>query len=213
MHSEIKYITDNWFGQFCLGPEEPGERHWIDDAEKELGGNERDVLYYFNKWRYRGEIEPGNGVPASFGCSHALGYGVQVPYAEMIGYANLGWSGLSNDGIARLVYTYCEEFKPKEIAVLWTVAQRREHVTEDGVAEKFRYANLPNKWESAYIELQNDKLDEYNLTKNKIFVTNYCELNNITCKQIDFTNNDKLARDGVHPGPDWHANIAGLISE
>lgn len=208
---EYNYIKGDWFNQFPLGPENPGHRNWIDDAEKSLGGDPNQVLYYFNDWRYRGNITPGIGVDASFGCSHAMGYGVQTPYAEILELANLGWSGFSNDAIARLVYTYCETFAPNKVVVLWTIPQRREHIMPDGTLEKFRNQRVANSWQNAYIELQNDSLDEYNYVKNKLFVENYCNSRNIQLIQFDFENNDGLARDGVHPGPDWHVNMAAEI--
>ena len=49
MNLETRYIRD-YFSEFPLGQEEPGERHWIDIAERKLGGNSTDVTYRFNEW-------------------------------------------------------------------------------------------------------------------------------------------------------------------
>lgn len=208
---EYNYVTQDWFNQFPLGPDNPGERHWIDDAEQALGGDPKEVLYYFNEWRYRGRITPGIGVNASFGCSHAMGYGVQTPYAEIIEFANIGWSGSSNDAIARLAYTYCNAFDPPAIVVLWTYPQRREHIMPDGSMEKFRNQSVPNSWQENYIELQNNNLDRYNYQKNCLFLENFCLLKGIKLIQFDFADNDQKARDLIHPGPDWHLNMAAKI--
>jgi len=207
MNKEQQYIRGDWFKHFPLGQEEPGERHWLDDAEKQLGGNEKDVLYYFNDWRYRGTVRPGSNVSASFGCSHALGYGVQIPYAEIIGYANCAISGISNDAIARLAYSYCEQFSPPTIVVLWTFPLRREYVDESGLIKKIHNDN------ETFILQQNDYWDQYNLTKNKLFLDNYCRANGIKLIDFEFADNDKGARDNMHPGPDWHVNMAALIME
>lgn len=212
---EQQYILSNWFDEFPLGQEDPGERHWLDLSERKMGGNETDVLYRFNNYRYRGIIEPGHGINASFGCSHAMGYGVQTPYAEIIEYANLGISGLSNDGIVRLAYTYCEQFHPEIIVVLWTIPHRREHVSSNGTIVKFKHDR--SLWEDQtnfdYLSLQNDKLDEYNLIKNKLFLRSYCTASNIKLVEFEFdqNSNDMLARDKMHPGPDWHAAMSASI--
>lgn len=212
MNLETQYIRD-YFSEFPLGQEEPGVRHWIDDAERSLGGNDKDVTYYFNDWRYRGKAQPGNFVPASFGCSHALGYGVDRCYAEIIGFANCAINGISNDAIARMAYTYCEQFNPDVICVMWTIPHRREYVDESGVIKKSRMEKNPNQWQQSFIELQNDHWDEYNFVKNKLFLENYCLANNVKLLQYVFEDNDKGARDGMHPGPDWHVNMAATILE
>lgn len=210
---EYNYIRGDWFNQFPLGPDNPGERNWIDEAEKRLGGNTEDVLYYFNEWRYRGKITPGSSPTASFGCSHAMGYGVQTPYAEILGMVNLGWSGFSNDAIVRLAYTYCEAFNPESIVVLWTIPHRREYVNAGGYMRKYRAQKDPKPWQQNFTDLQNDKWDEYNYTKNKLFLENYCTAKSIRLIQFDFSDNDYKARDGIHPGPDWHVSMAAQIND
>lgn len=211
MNQEIQYIRSEWFGQFPLGQEAPGERHWIDDAERSFGGDEKLVTYNFNDWRYRGTIEPGLRVDASFGCSHAMGYGVNRPYAEIIEFANCGISGLSNDAIVRMAYTYCEQFNPENIVVLWTIPHRREWVDDTGQIKKFRMERSPTHWQQNFIDLQNTSWDEYNLTKNKLFLRNYCSAKGIRLLDYDFVDNDMCARDGMHPGPDWHINMSAMI--
>ena len=207
MNLETRYIRD-YFSEFPLGQEEPGSRSWLDNAERELGGDARAVTYYFNEWRYRGTIEPGNGVRASFGCSHALGYGVQTPYAKIIGFANCAINGISNDAIARMAYTYCEQFSPDAICVLWTLTHRREYVDDNGVLQKFRGDD-----HTSLLSLQNQHADEYNLVKNKLFLEYYCLANNVKLLQYVFEGDDKGARDGMHPGPNWHVNMAATIME
>lgn len=209
--TEQQYIKEDWFKHFPMGNEDHGTKHWLDDAEFSLGGDEKEVLYYFNEYQYRGKILPSEGQRASFGCSNTMGYGVQHPYPELINFANCGISGMSNDGITRLAYLYCETFQPDIITVMWTYKNRREHVMEDGTIRKFRSQRDMEHWMDLYTEIQNDKLDEYNFTKNKLFLENYCENKNVKLIQLHPENNDKMARDKMHPGRDWHVNVAATI--
>lgn len=208
INKEIRYIQNNWFSVFPLGQETPGQHNWIDEQESKLGGDKFDVTYHINQWRYRDTIEPGENIPASFGCSHAFGYGVNLPYAKIIGFANCAVNGISNDAIVRMAYTYCEQFKPNKICILWTMSNRREYITDSGSIEKFKADENQN-----LLGLQNSNWDQYNLDKNKIFITNYCKANNIKLLEYDFTNNDKRARDKLHPGPEWHINMSVSILE
>jgi hypothetical protein len=222
---EMRYTESDWFSTFTLGHDEPGGRNWLDEGEKKLGGNETDVEYHINRWRYRDSIEPKQGQSAAFGCSYTFGYGVNNPWPKLLGIANLGQNGASNDMITRLAISYCETFKPKDIYVLWTFPHRREHIIENGGLDKYR--NMSTKtldeefknrtWRSSYLELSNDKADEYNFTKNKLLLTHYCAMYNIELNQatiFDFPKDEfPLARDNDHPGKDWHTNVAGHLCE
>ena len=226
---EARYLEKDWFSTFTLGHDDPGTRNWLDEGEKKLGcapgWQEQSVEYYINDWRYRGELVPAMGAPAAFGCSYTFGYGINDPYPMLLDAVNCGLSGASNDQIARLAITYCKTFKPKEIYVMWTFKARREHIHENGALEKFR--NLSEEaikeelksptWLSSYLTLMNDKGDHYNYQKNKLMLFNFCENSNIVLRQKEITDlpkeNFPLARDNDHPGPDWHANIAGILCE
>ena len=165
------------------------------------------------------------GASAAFGCSYTFGYGINDPYPVLLDAVNCGLSGASNDQIARLAITYCKTFKPKKIYVMWTFKARREHIHENGALEKFR--NLSEEaikeelksptWLSSYLTLMNDKSDHYNYQKNKLMLFNFCENNDIVLRQKEILDlskaNFSLARDNDHPGPDWHTNIAGILSE
>lgn len=224
---EMRYPESDWFSNFTLGNDEPGSYNWLDEEEKEdsKGFGKLGVEYHINKWRYRDSIEPSKGQSAAFGCSYTFGYGVNNPWPKLIDVANCGYNGASNDMITRLAISYCETFKPSEIYVLWTFQHRREHINENGGCNK--YGTLSQKkideefknrtWRSSYLELSNDKADQYNFTKNKILLNHYCSVHNIELNQatvFDFPK-DKfpLARDNSHPGPDWHTNMAGMICQ
>jgi hypothetical protein len=222
---EMRYTKSEWFSKFTLGHDEPGGRNWLDDGEKKLGGNETDVEYHINRYRYRDNLEPGNNMPAAFGCSYTFGYGVNNPWPKLIGVANCGQNGASNDMITRLAISYCETFKPSEIYVLWTFAHRREHINEQGGLEKYRNMStqtldeeFKNKtWRSSYLELSNIKADQYNLAKNRLLLNHYCSIYNIALNEasiFDMPKNEyPLARDNDHPGTDWHTNMAVHLCE
>jgi hypothetical protein len=206
MNKEQRYIKGEWFSHFPLGQETPGQHNWRDSAEEKLGGDACEVSYYINEWRYRGHIKPGNNVNACFGCSNTFGYGVQTAYPQLVKFTNCGINGISNDAIARMAYAYCEQFNPKVITVLWTFNNRREWVDDKGVIHKFK-----SQENQQLFELQNEAADDYNFYKNKIFLQSYCKSKDIKMLDYNFHSNDKGARDGMHPGPDWHVNMAANI--
>ena len=222
--TEDRYITKHWFASFPLGHEEPGLRHWLDDTEKSFGCHngfsESDVIYDINQYRYRDKILPAPNQDAAFGCSYTLGQGVDVSWPAILEVANCGVNGASNDKSARMVITYCRLYAPKTVYVMWTFPERREYIDEDGAIQKFRRPNpkdIPRiltepTSEGAHLLLMNDSANEYNLQKNQLLVRLYCQANNIELKEIGYNtidkNNYKLARDGDHPGPDWHASVA-----
>ena len=226
---EARYLEKDWFSTFTLGHDDPGDRNWLDEGEKKLGCSlgytEASIKYHINNWRYRGKRVPEMGASAAFGCSYTFGYGVNDPYPVLLDAVNCGINGASNDLIARLAITYCKTFKPSEIYVMWTFKTRREHIFENGGLEKFR--NLSEEaikeelasptWVSSHLTLMNNSADEYNFKKNKMLLTSYCVVNNIKLHQSTILNLPKesfpFARDGDHPGPDWHANIAGILCE
>jgi hypothetical protein len=226
---EARYLEKDWFSTFTLGHDDPGDRNWLDEGEKKLGCSlgytEASIKYHINNWRYRGKRVPEMGASAAFGCSYTFGYGVNDPYPVLLDAVNCGINGASNDLIARLAITYCKTFKPSEIYVMWTFKTRREHIFENGGLEKFR--NLSEEaikeelasptWVSSHLTLMNNSADDYNFKKNKMLLTSYCVVNNIKLHQSTILNLPKesfpFARDGDHPGPDWHANIAGILCE
>ena len=226
---EARYTESDWFSTFTLGHDDPGEKNWIDEGEQKLGCapgfTEHSVDYYINEWRYRGRLVPAMGAAAAFGCSYTFGYGINQHWPGLLGAVNCGINGGSNDLIARLAITYCKTFQPKEIYVLWTFKARREHVNDDGSLIKFR--NLSQEafkkemaaptWFSSYMMVMNDKIDYHNYQKNKILLYSFCDANGIKLHQKELDDLPKtdfpLARDNDHPGADWHANVAGVLSQ
>ena len=216
---EAKYLKSKFFKEFTLGLDDPGKKNWVDNHEKKLGCaigyTEDSVEYFINDWRYRGQLVPEEGADAAFGCSYTFGYGVNVSWPALMGVVNLGQNGVSNDAIARLAITYCKTFNPENIYVMWTYAGRREHANGTGV-EKSLNGDVGEEVFDAYTVLSNDASDLYNTQKNQLLLESFCKANNIKLHQlsVDYFNKDDypLARDNLHPGPDWHLNVSSSLS-
>jgi len=230
-HNKDQVIKDNWFTKFPLGNDVPGERHFRDAVEEATalapGWKAEDVNYMFNNWCYRGTAEPAMYAHAAFGCSYTFGAGVQVPWPALLNVVNCGQPGSSNDKIARLAISYCEQFNPSTIYVMWTFGQRREWVDKNGNVQAFKNVtpaeatNMLNSnivsWGNSHVCLMNDLADDYNYTKNRLLVQSYCAANDIYLIETNVLEIDKdmysSARDGTHPGMDWHLNVtASLIT-
>lgn len=205
------------FNKFPIGMDDPGVRHFHDEGEENYldrdPGTKKDVTYYFNSWHYRGELEPGENRDAAFGCSFTFGQASNTPWPEVLGIVNCGQPGSSNDKIARLAITYCKTFKPKEIYVMWTFAQRREWVNELGFYTNYKGEIKENNYITSHLfELTNDKWDEYNYEKNKLLLQSFCSANNIKLNETTVTEVSRTeyppGRDKMHPGPDWHVVVA-----
>lgn len=218
---EDRYITSNWFSVFPYGNEKPGVRQWLDDTERSFGQhNDTDVMYIINEYGYRGDILPEQGISAAFGCSYTLGQGSPIAWPELLGATNCGMNGASNDRITRAAIAYCRTYQPSTIYVMWTFAERREIVRENGALARFRMPprNQLTKilkeptHEGAHLLLMSDKADEYNLEKNKLLLESFCVANDIVLKQIQVDTISKyrynLGRDNDHPGPEWHDAVA-----
>jgi len=216
---EAKYLKSKFFKEFTLGSDKPGKKNWVDNYEKELGCalgyTKHSIEYFINDWRYRGKLVPEMGAPAAFGCSYTFGYGSNLHWPGMLGVANLGQNGASNDQITRLAITYCKTFNPENIYVMWTYGGRREHANGTGV-EKSLNTEPGNEIFDAYTVLSNDASDLYNTQKNQLLLESFCKANNIKLHQlsVDYFNKDDypLARDNMHPGADWHLNVSASLS-
>lgn len=228
-------IKEQWFDKFHIGNDEPGERHWREDGEyrvwqsnkeesRKLGWSETNVTYKINSMHYRGTIEPGMARAAAFGCSFTFGTGVDEhhPFPAILEVANCGQPGSSNDKIARLAVSYINTYRPKDIYVCWTFPQRREWIDEFGNVIPFKNVTPEEakqimsqtwvSWDNAHIFLSNSLWDEYNYTKNKLFLEGYCAMNNVNLHQMNVFDVDhtqySYGRDLSHPGPDWHVTVA-----
>ena len=71
-------------------------------------------------------------------------------------------------------------------------------------------------WDNSHLFLMNDLWNDYNYQKNCLLVENYCAANSIVLHTTTVTEIDHRdypsARDRQHPGPEWHMNVAALLS-
>ena len=175
---------------------------------------------YFKNWNppknddFRTLVAVGNNVSASFGCSFTEGVGVEADqtWSFLLGVANCGLNGASNDLICRTAIEYSITYIPKEIFVMWTFANRREYIDQTNTSLKFKAYDPGSEqyaWHSANLELSNDYNDDYNFVKNKMFLENFCNANNIAIHQttVSIFKNDQCGTDAQHPGVEWHAKV------
>ena len=181
---------------------------------------------YFDNWtpptsdNFRTLVDPAQGVSASFGCSFTEGVGVfaDQTWSFLLNVCNCGLNGASNDKICRTAIEYCNTYNPKEIYVLWTFANRREVVDDEGNILKFKAFDPGSEsytWHKANLELTNQYSDFYNLKKNKLMLQYFCKSKNIQLFQLNVEQipNDQQGSDGQHPGVEWHDRVFNLYSE
>lgn len=146
--------------------------------------------YTYNEYGFRGDSVYSKIDLLAVGCSHTEGIGVNDnetwPYytakALKVNHINAGFTGRSNDYIARTVCTYVRQFKPSIVAVMYTYSNRREYWTDQGpqpyAGQKWGYFDdNPEKWR-AYSELGSTESDRNNFIKNHLIVLMACELAN-----------------------------------
>jgi hypothetical protein len=128
------------------------------------------------------------------GCSHTEGIGVNDnqtwPHylSKLLNYShiNFGFTGRSNDYIARCILTFTEEIKPDLVCIMYSYPERREYYTKENGVEPFH----PNPWgwfsESkntnyfkSKLQLSNDNEDFINWYKNHLLITNFLQNKNI----------------------------------
>lgn len=189
-------------------------------------GLAQDNKWFTEQWLvlkddFRTLKQPGQVIPASFGCSFTYGDGVEVDqtWSFLLDVANMGLPGASNDYISRMAVTYCKLYNPTDIYVMWTFPNRREVVDEDGTLLKYKAYDPGSEnyaWYRASVELSNDHSDSYNLAKNKILLESFCKAENINLHQIsvDTVNHvdmNSIGTDGQHPGVEWHDTVAEYL--
>ena len=152
-------------------------------------------LYTYNDLGFRGDSLPLVGKKLmAVGCSHTEGIGVNDnqtwPHylSKLLNYShiNFGFTGRSNDYIARCILTFTEEIKPDLVCIMNSYPERREYYTKENGVEPFH----PNPWgwfsESkntnyfkSKLQLSNDNEDFINWYKNHLLITNFLQNKNI----------------------------------
>ena len=152
-------------------------------------------LYTYNELGFRGDSLPLTGKKLmAVGCSHTEGIGVNDdqtwPHylSNLLNYShiNFGFTGRSNDYIARCILTFTEEIKPDLVCIMYSYPERREYYTKENGVEPFH----PNPWGwfvepknkeyfKSKLQLSNDNEDFINWYKNHLLITNFLQNKNI----------------------------------
>lgn len=208
---EIKYISEIISGS-------------SDSPDKELY-NDPGISFKANSLGYREEEYHAayTSVVLSLGMSSTAGLGVRLDqtYTSIIETTlgtevlNFGIPGASCDTIARMICCIVPHFKAisQDLTVLvaWPYDSRREIFTED-YRYSFNTATPPPIKD--YLRLIDDESNQYNKEKNVSLVRTVCELHQVKLLELDDTvhlapiETIDRARDGIHPGPIWHRDVA-----
>lgn len=154
-------------------------------------------IYTYNQLGFRGDTLPLKGKKLmTVGCSHTEGVGVNNdetwPFylSRKLGYShiNFGYTGRSNDYIARCIHTYIDEINPDLVCIMYTYTSRREFYTNENLVEPFHqnpwgwFADKNNKkYFNAKLELSNSNEDFINWYKNHLLITYYLQ-----CKKVPY---------------------------
>jgi hypothetical protein len=208
---EIKYISEII----------PGSS---DSPDKELY-NDPGISFKANSLGYRAEEYRAEytSIILSLGMSSTTGLGVRLDqtYSSIIAATsgtevlNFGIPGASCDTIARMICCIVPYFKTisQDLTVLvaWPYDSRREIFTED-YRYSFNTATPPPIKD--YLRLIDDTSNQYNKEKNVSLVRTVCGLQQVNLLELDDSihlapiETIDRARDGMHPGPIWHKDVA-----
>lgn len=167
--------------------------------------------------------EPINGSPAAFGDSFTWGVGVQADqtFSSKLGVLNCGERGAGNEKILRNAITYCENFYPRVIMVVWSFPIRYEWLDEDGEFHGWKHLYrdrdiviMPHH--KAFEALDNDNWREYLRQKNQLMLHSFCGANGIDLVQSsnESVNHHLMGdygTDNEHPGVKWHNTMADIL--
>lgn len=169
---------------------------YIKNGNKKYGYE--DVIYEINENGYRINTplneNKNSNVIACFGCSNTFGQG--LPWNEIwvsvlnkkLGdnwkTINYGVCGASNDTVARLIYNYTQNNKPKIICCYFPEIFRLEFFDYNLQLKNFfprkNDNNIHLEDYNAYKRLANEENCLFNFIKNFKLIQNLCKVNNIT---------------------------------
>jgi len=145
--------------------------------------------YTYNELGFRGNSLPlTDDKLMAIGCSHTEGIGVNDdetwPHylSNLLNYShiNFGFTGRSNDYIARCIISHVDEINPNLICIMYTYPSRREYYNNINGVEPFHtspwgwFDENEGEYESM-INLSNPNDDFINWYKNHLLITNYLQ--------------------------------------
>lgn len=203
---------------------------WIDNDKPEDAIYKKDIKYTFNEYGFRSDsFEERSDINIlTCGCSHTVGVGVDQDEAwpfrlkelvkqhtnKTVSVHNLATSGASADYVTRSIYKTIKTLKPDFVCVFWPPVERVEMPSSEDdkyVTQSFlRDDNFPKNFVNEYW------LQDYLFHKDLLFAESLCKSNDtmfiantvietmIVDIEGDYFPADSTARDGLHPGPEWH---------
>jgi len=223
-------INKSWEKELFLSTMYPPSKtvEWIDTDIPSNKQDNRQVFYTFNDYGFRSDEFLNNSEIniLTNGCSITVGVGVDQQHAwpfvlkkliEQTGTTvsiwNLALSGASSDYVVRSTYKVIDILNPNFVFVHWPPATRLEapgdypHQLDQTfvTSEKFPKTFVNDQW-----------LDQYLMQKNINFLKEICKnsyfadnpLGPIPQELQTIFYADSMARDGQHPGEQWHKGVA-----
>jgi len=210
---------------------------WVDTDTPEDAINDRDLKYTFNEYGFRSDSfeERGDYNILVSGCSHTVAVGVDQeegwPFVlrkmmedhsgKKVGMWNLATSGASPDYVVRSIIKTSEILKPDVVFVFWPPSVRIELPSSEKVTTPQVTQSFVRNPEYPKLFVNDSWIDDYMFTKNLIMLNRYCLAEKIRYKsdknyfnKVDgdfWSIPDSSGRDGLHPGPEWHKNLASYF--
>ena len=207
---------------------------WVDTDKPEDAIYEKDIKYTFNEYGFRSDsFESKSDINIlTCGCSHTVGVGVDQHEAwpfvlreliqnhtgKTVSIWNIATSGASADYVARTTHKTISILQPDFVCVFWPPVGRVEmpsNENDKNVTQSFlRDGNFPRNfvneyWLQDYLFHKNLVFMETLATANKsTFIANTVIESMVDDVQYDYFPADSTARDGLHPGPEWHKSGA-----
>jgi len=189
--------------------------------------------YTYNEYGFRGDSTLKNGFKImSIGSSYTEGIGVNddETYSHYLSKMiedgvdlNFGYSGRSNDYIARVLITFFDKINPDFVNIMYTYPNHREYYTNTNGIEPY----APNPWGyykehptgkrefDALNYVLNSEDDFINWYKNHLLITNYLKNKNVpfvwngTFLQTEYMDENRF--DGDYPYFEDDSNYAKAI--
>jgi len=207
---------------------------WLDTDIPKSAVYEKDIEYTFNEYGFRSDSFTNRSEIniLTCGCSQTVGIGVNYHEAwpfvlkhlvnrytdKSVTVWNLATSGASPDYVVRSIHKTSSILKPDFVCVFWPPITRIEvpymHNNSKVTQSFIRNKDFPKEF------VDEAWLQDYLYQKNLILAKSICEVNktkfisNVVTESIveniegDYFPADSEARDGLHPGPNWHRSGA-----
>jgi len=195
---------------------------WLDTDTPEAAQYEKDITYEFNGHGFRSDdfTETSEINILTCGCSLTVGVGVDQheiwPYrlkklieeetSKSVTVWNLATSGASGDYVARSLWKVKTELHSDFTFVYWPPSTRLELPMLDHYDYKIEQTFLED--EHYLHDLKNSTYLDYNTDRNIVLAKLLSGKHLLSLSEV---NCDTLARDGMHPGLEWHNTVAQLF--